>query len=142
MLEELTGRNLNLSEVSLSGKRGQTGKLTFLDVEQKLEEFHATVEDLEALKELNDELEESHVETEKQMQEELGSFRLSFPRLCSRADPACPLRPLCFFLLPLSSFLPISRPSPRSRQQTLKTFNCATSTCAAMPSRRAWRITR
>jgi dynactin 1 len=31
------------------------------------------VEDLEALKELNDELEESHVETEKQMQEELGA---------------------------------------------------------------------
>lgn len=31
------------------------------------------IEDLEALKELNDELEESHNETEKQMQDEIGS---------------------------------------------------------------------
>jgi len=31
----------------------------------------AELEDLEALKELNDELEESHVETEKQLQDEL-----------------------------------------------------------------------
>ena len=31
-----------------------------------------TIEDLEALKELNDELEENHVETEKAMQEEIG----------------------------------------------------------------------
>ena len=31
-----------------------------------------TIEDLEALKELNDELEENHVETEKAMQEELS----------------------------------------------------------------------
>jgi len=31
-----------------------------------------TIEDLEALKELNDELEENHVETEKAMQEDLG----------------------------------------------------------------------
>jgi dynactin 1 len=30
------------------------------------------IEDLEALKELADELEENHVETEKQMQEEIG----------------------------------------------------------------------
>lgn len=30
------------------------------------------VEDLEALKELADELEENHIETEKQMQEEIG----------------------------------------------------------------------
>jgi hypothetical protein len=33
-----------------------------------------TIEDLEALKELNDELEENHVETEKSMQEESGVF--------------------------------------------------------------------
>ena len=32
-----------------------------------------TIEDLEALKELNDELEENHVETEKAMQEDLGT---------------------------------------------------------------------
>ena len=31
-------------------------------------------EDLEALKELNDELEENHVETEKQMQEDIGTI--------------------------------------------------------------------
>lgn len=31
-----------------------------------------TIEDLEALKELNDELEENHIETEKVMQEDLG----------------------------------------------------------------------
>jgi dynactin 1 len=30
------------------------------------------IEDLEALKELNDELEESHVETERALQEEIG----------------------------------------------------------------------
>jgi dynactin 1 len=34
-----------------------------------------TIEDLESLKELNDELEESHVETEKALQEEIGQFR-------------------------------------------------------------------
>ena len=31
------------------------------------------IEDLEALKELSDELEENHVETEKAMQEEIGA---------------------------------------------------------------------
>ena len=31
-----------------------------------------TIEDLEALKELNDELEENHIETEKSLMEELG----------------------------------------------------------------------
>ena len=51
LLEQLTERNLSLSE--------------------KLEEMAAELEDLEALKELNDELEESHVETEKQLQDEL-----------------------------------------------------------------------
>lgn len=34
------------------------------------------IEDLEALKELNDELEENHVETEKQLQEEIGQSSL------------------------------------------------------------------
>jgi dynactin 1 len=38
--------------------------------------MHGIIEDLEALTELNDELEESHLETEKQMQEELGAFSL------------------------------------------------------------------
>ncbi|KAI5121836.1 hypothetical protein M0805_003270 [Coniferiporia weirii] len=51
MLEQLTERNLILGE--------------------KIAEMTITIEDLEALKELNDELEENHVETEKQLQEEI-----------------------------------------------------------------------
>lgn len=51
MLEHLTERNLTLSE--------------------RIEEMHAVIQDLEALKELNDELEENHVENEKHMQEEI-----------------------------------------------------------------------
>ena len=39
---------------------------------EKLEEMRITIEDLEALKELNDELEENHVETEKALQEDIG----------------------------------------------------------------------
>lgn len=39
---------------------------------QKIEEMKAVIEDLEALKELNDELEENHIETEKQLQAEIG----------------------------------------------------------------------
>ncbi|KAH7911588.1 dynein associated protein-domain-containing protein [Hygrophoropsis aurantiaca] len=53
MLVQLTERNLMLGE--------------------KIEEMRITIEDLEALKELNDELEENHIETEKSMQEELES---------------------------------------------------------------------
>lgn len=34
-----------------------------------------TIEDLEALKELNDEIEEDHVETEKTLQKDLGMIR-------------------------------------------------------------------
>jgi hypothetical protein len=37
--------------------------------------MRVTVEDLEALKELNDELEENHVETERSLHEEIGIFR-------------------------------------------------------------------
>jgi dynactin 1 len=33
-----------------------------------------TIEDLESLKELSDELEENHMETEKQLHEDLGTF--------------------------------------------------------------------
>ncbi|PWN44195.1 hypothetical protein IE81DRAFT_37527 [Ceraceosorus guamensis] len=51
MLEQLTERNLLLGE--------------------KIEEMHATIEDLEAIKELNDELEETHIDTERQLQEEV-----------------------------------------------------------------------
>ncbi|KIK02267.1 hypothetical protein K443DRAFT_677778 [Laccaria amethystina LaAM-08-1] len=51
MLVQLTERNLMLGE--------------------KIEEMRITIEDLEALKELNDELEENHMETEKQLHEDL-----------------------------------------------------------------------
>jgi dynactin 1 len=51
MLEQLTERNLALTD--------------------KVEEMMLTIEDLESLKELNDELEETHLETEKQLQEEV-----------------------------------------------------------------------
>ncbi|KAG6885817.1 hypothetical protein C0993_009209 [Termitomyces sp. T159_Od127] len=52
MLVQLTERNLVLGE--------------------KIEEMRITIEDLEALKELSDELEENHVETEKQLNEDLN----------------------------------------------------------------------
>ncbi|CAG8551228.1 227_t:CDS:10, partial [Funneliformis mosseae] len=51
MLEQLTDKNLAQGE--------------------RLEEMRVTIEDLEALKELNDELEESHIENEKQLQAEI-----------------------------------------------------------------------
>jgi dynactin 1 len=51
MIEELTERNMSMSE--------------------QIEELKATIEDLESLKELNDELEINHVETEKEMQEDI-----------------------------------------------------------------------
>ena len=37
-----------------------------------------TIEDLEALKELNDELEENHIETERQLNEDLGMTNCNF----------------------------------------------------------------
>ena len=52
LVEQLTEKNLTLNE--------------------KLEEMRGVVEDLEALKELADELEENHMETEKQLQAEIG----------------------------------------------------------------------
>lgn len=52
LLVQLTERNLMLGE--------------------KIEEMRITIEDLEALKELNDELEENHMETEKALQEDIG----------------------------------------------------------------------
>jgi hypothetical protein len=41
-----------------------------------MEEMRAAIEDLEALKELSDEIEETHVETEKALQEEIGAVYL------------------------------------------------------------------
>lgn len=51
MIEELTDKNMSMSE--------------------QIEELKVTIEDLESLKELNDELEINHVETEKEMQEDI-----------------------------------------------------------------------
>ena len=51
MIEELSEKNMLLTE--------------------QLDDLKATIEDLESLKELNDELEMNHVETEKQLQEEI-----------------------------------------------------------------------
>ena len=51
MIEELTEKNLMLNE--------------------RMDELRATIEDLEALKELNDELEINHTENEKQLQDEI-----------------------------------------------------------------------
>ena len=51
MIEDLTERNMTMNE--------------------RIEELKATIEDLESLKELNDELEINHIEAEKEMQEEL-----------------------------------------------------------------------
>ena len=39
---------------------------------KRIEEMRQTIEDLEALKDLNDELEENHVDTEKQLSSEIG----------------------------------------------------------------------
>ncbi len=68
MLVQLTERNLELGEVHL-----HRFFMPFRSspVSQKIEEMRITIEDLEALKELNDELEENHVETEKQLNEDL-----------------------------------------------------------------------
>lgn len=51
MIEELTEKNMAMSE--------------------EIEELKVTIEDLESLKELNDELEINHVETEKELQEDI-----------------------------------------------------------------------
>lgn len=51
MLEELTEKNISLKE--------------------KIDQMNITIQDLESLKELNDELEENRLENERQMREEL-----------------------------------------------------------------------
>lgn len=51
MIEDLTDKNMSLSE--------------------KIEELKGVIDDLESLKELNDELELNHIETERQLQEEI-----------------------------------------------------------------------
>lgn len=66
MLVQLTERNLMLGE--------------------KIEEMRITIEDLEALKELNDELEENHIETEKALQEEIGAYHVVAQQKRGRTD--------------------------------------------------------
>ncbi|GAA5890444.1 hypothetical protein JCM6882_002923 [Rhodosporidiobolus microsporus] len=66
MLEELTERNMKLHDDN--------------------ELLKGDIEELEALKELADELEESHVETEKQLQEELDLKDLALQALRRRSD--------------------------------------------------------
>jgi hypothetical protein len=72
MLVQLTERNLMLSEVRDCIRT----QCSASDRSQKIEEMRINIEDLESLKELNDELEENHVETEKHMQEDLGASSL------------------------------------------------------------------
>ncbi|KAJ7605055.1 dynactin [Mycena polygramma] len=66
MLVQLTERNLMLGE--------------------KIEEMRITIEDLESLRELNDELEENHVETEKAMMEDLEAKDVQIREHVRRAE--------------------------------------------------------
>ena len=70
MVVQLTERTLTLGEVTVFLR----AKIPlFLQAyAQKIEEMRITIEDLEALKELGEELEENHVETEKAMQDEIS----------------------------------------------------------------------
>lgn len=72
LVDQLTEKNLNLTE--------------------KLDELSSTVEDLEALRELADELEENHMETEKQLQDEIDHrdmlLREQLERLRSNEETA------------------------------------------------------
>ncbi|CAJ0636449.1 9613_t:CDS:10 [Entrophospora sp. SA101] len=54
----------------------------------KIEEMRATIDDLEALKELNDELEESHIETEKQLQSEIEQKEILISEYVRRIEAA------------------------------------------------------
>jgi dynactin 1 len=66
LVEQLTDKNLNLGE--------------------KIEEMQIVIEDLEALKELNDELEETHLEAAKQLQEEIDIKDSQIRELVRRFD--------------------------------------------------------
>lgn len=75
LLVRLTERNYVLSEVNMVSilKNENLKYIKF----QKIEEMRITIEDLEALKELSDELEENHIETEKQLYEDIGTLAVS-----------------------------------------------------------------
>ncbi|KAH8998801.1 dynein associated protein-domain-containing protein [Lactarius hatsudake] len=66
MVVQLTERNLTLGE--------------------KIEEMRITIEDLEALKELAEELEENHVETERAMQDEINEKDVQLAELQQRIE--------------------------------------------------------
>lgn len=77
MLELLTEKNLAMGEVRRSSPSARPASSLTCALSprspQKIEEQRIAIEDLEALRELNDELEENHLETEKQLQEEIGA---------------------------------------------------------------------
>ncbi|KAF7593710.1 hypothetical protein BBP40_011002 [Aspergillus hancockii] len=52
--------------------------------QEEINELNAAIEDLEALKEINDELEYNHIETEKQMQEEIDYKENLFNEQCRK----------------------------------------------------------
>ncbi|CAJ0869695.1 3327_t:CDS:2, partial [Entrophospora sp. SA101] len=56
--------------------------------EESQSEMRATIDDLEALKELNDELEESHIETEKQLQSEIEQKEILISEYVRRIEAA------------------------------------------------------
>ncbi|KAE8355271.1 dynein associated protein-domain-containing protein [Aspergillus coremiiformis] len=64
MIEELADKNMRYQE--------------------EINELNAAIEDLEALKEINDELEYNHIETEKQMQEEIDFKENLFNEQCRK----------------------------------------------------------
>lgn len=71
LVVQLTERTLMLGEVTTVLR---TNVSLFLQgYAQKIEEMRITIEDLEALKELGEELEENHVETERAMQDEIST---------------------------------------------------------------------
>jgi dynactin 1 len=75
-LAELTIEELKQSLDDALGAEDLVEQLTEknLALTEKMEEMHLVVEDLEALKELADELEDNHIETEKQLQAEIGKI--------------------------------------------------------------------
>ncbi|KAI9935023.1 hypothetical protein AWENTII_005425 [Aspergillus wentii] len=64
MIEELADKNMRYQE--------------------EINELNAAIEDLEALKEINDELEYNHIETEKQLQEEIDYRETLFNEQCRK----------------------------------------------------------
>jgi dynactin 1 len=69
LVVQLTERNLALADVS---PKYLLTLASLTDAFQKNEDLRLTIEELEQLKELGDELEEHHVETERTLEEEIG----------------------------------------------------------------------